>query len=128
VSAASPAGGIRVLLVDDERDFVNYLAKRLSARKMQVAVVHDGASALEAVACEAPDVVVLDVLMPGMDGLETLQELKRLMPDLPVVMLSGHGERGSAEEGRRRGAVGFLLKPCEFGVLHDTIVRVAGAG
>ena len=127
MSAAPPGGGIRVLLVDDERDFVSYLAKRLSVRRMRVAVVHDGASALEAVASETPDVVVLDVLMPGMDGLETLEGLKQLQPDLPVIMLSGHGERGSAEEGQRLGAVEFLLKPCELGALVDAIVRAAGA-
>jgi DNA-binding NtrC family response regulator len=115
-----------VLLVDDEQDLVGYLAKRLAARKMQVSVVHDGLSALEAASAQSPDVVVLDMLMPGMDGLETLEELKRVQPDLPVIMLSGHGEQKSAEEGQRRGAVEYLLKPCDFGALHEAIVRAVG--
>ena len=112
---------IRVLLVDDEKEFANYTAKRLSARGMQVQIAYSGGSALEFVAGHPVDVVVLDLLMAGLNGFEVLREIKRLRPDVQVIMLSGHVDREAVEEGEALGAVDYIRKPCEFSTLLEAI-------
>lgn len=109
---------IRLLLVDDEASFVETMAKRLRKRDFDVQVVTDGIAALELLAADrGVEVVILDVKMPGMDGIETLAEIKRKFPLVEVVMLTGHGTVGSAIDGMKRGAFDFLMKPCEMEIL-----------
>jgi DNA-binding NtrC family response regulator len=110
---------IRVLLVDDAKDFIKYIKKRLDARGVLVSTAHSGLEALAVLNKETIDVVVLDVLMPDMDGIETLQKIKKTKPDLPVIMLTGHGTVESTAEGMRLGAADFLLKPCDA----DTVLK-----
>ena len=112
---------IRVLLVDDEKDFANYTAKRLRARGMQVQIAYSGSSALELIAGHPVDVVVLDLLMPGMDGFEVFRQIKQARPAVRVIMLSGHVDREVVEEGEALGAVDYIRKPCEFSTLLESI-------
>jgi DNA-binding NtrC family response regulator len=107
-------GKDRILLVDDEEEFVRALAKRLRARGLGVEVAGDGGSAVEKVKQRGFDVVLLDLAMPGMDGLETLQRLREVDPDLQVVLLTGHGSIELGVEAMKERAVDFLEKPAEF--------------
>jgi two-component system OmpR family response regulator len=112
---------IQVLLVDDEKEFAAYTAKRLSARGMQVRITHSGSSALELIAGHSFDVIVLDLLMPGMNGLEVLREMKKARSEAQVIMLSGHMNREAVTAGESLGAVEYILKPCEFSTLLKAI-------
>ena len=104
-----------VLLVDDEVPFVETMTKRLKKRDLNVNTAFSGKEALEVLDKNRnTDVVILDVKMPGMDGIETLGEIKKSFPLSEVVMLTGHGTIESAIEGMKRGAYDYLLKPCEI--------------
>lgn len=116
---------IRVLLVDDEKEFANYAAKRLNARGMQVQIAYGGNSALEFIAGHRVDVVVLDLLMPGMDGFEVLREIKKARPEAQVIILSGHVDRDTVKEGEALGIVDYITKPCEFATLLEAINNAA---
>ena len=114
-----------VLLVDDEVPFVETMTKRLSKRDLQVSTAFSGTEALEKLGKEGNvEVVILDVKMPGMDGIETLREIKRKHPLVEVVMLTGHATVETAIEGMRLGAFDYLMKPCDMDVL---ISKVRGA-
>ncbi len=114
-----------VLLVDDEVPFVETMTKRLSKRDLQVSTAFSGTKALEKLGKEGNvEVVILDVKMPGMDGIETLREIKRKHPLVEVVMLTGHATVETAIEGMRLGAFDYLMKPCDMDVL---ISKVRGA-
>jgi DNA-binding NtrC family response regulator len=113
---------IRVLLVDDEKQFVDVLAERLETRDFDVTIAYNGDEALEAVKSKPLDVVVLDVLMPGRDGIETLVEIKRMKPILEVIMLTGNATVESAVEGMKIGAFDYLMKPTETKDLVGKIV------
>jgi DNA-binding NtrC family response regulator len=106
--------GFTVLLVDDEAEFRELLEKRLRKRNLTLFSAGSGEEALALVAREAVDVVVLDVRMPGMDGRETLREIKRLKPAVEVIMLTGHASMEVALEGMELGAFDYLLKPVSF--------------
>jgi DNA-binding NtrC family response regulator len=104
-----------VLLVDDEVPFVETMTKRLIKRDLNVNTAFSGKEALEVLDKNRnTDVVILDVKMPGMDGIETLGEIKKAYPLTEVVMLTGHGTIESAIEGMKRGAYDYLLKPCDI--------------
>lgn len=107
----------RVLLVDDEQGFVETMAKRLEKREYEVAVAFNGQQGLDVLNERTIDVVVLDVKMPGMDGIETLKRIKTAHPLVEVVMLTGHATIESAIEGMKHGAFDYLMKPCEMGEL-----------
>lgn len=113
----------RVLIVDDSTDFVEYSQRRLAARGMTVHTAYNGEAALDVFAREAIDVVLLDLLMPGMDGIETLRELKKLDPGVQVVMLTGHGTEETVSQGEELGAIDYLLKPADFNSLLAAIGR-----
>ncbi|NIR13015.1 MAG: response regulator [Desulfobacterales bacterium] len=104
---------IRVLLVDDEEQFVQTLAERLEMRDYDVTTSFSGEDALEKVKGYNFDVIVLDVLMPGVDGVETLGEIKKIKPLTEVIMLTGHATVETAIEGMKLGAYDYLMKPCE---------------
>lgn len=103
---------IKVLLADDEESFVESLAKVLRRRGLTVRTVHDGPAALDAAAGEEFDVIVLDLTMPGMDGVATLKALRARDTLTPVLLLSAHAELDRATEALRDGALDYLLKPC----------------
>lgn len=100
-----------VLLVDDELEFLETLVKRLKKRNLAVQGVKSGEEALEWLAKESADVVVLDVKMPGMDGIETLRRIKKSHPLVEVIMLTGHASMEVAIEGMELGAFDYLMKP-----------------
>lgn len=102
---------MRVLLVDDETDFVETLAKRLGKRGIAVLCASRGEQALEVLAANPLDVVVLDVKMPGLDGLEVLRRIKAGHPQVEVIMLTGHADMDAAIRGMELGAFDYLMKP-----------------
>ena len=104
----------RVLLVDDEVEFVQTVAKRLERNKLSVQAVHSGDDALRHLADNPTDVVVLDVKMPGMGGIEALREIKARQPLVEVIMLTGHASVEAAIDGMELGAFDYLMKPVEF--------------
>ena len=114
---------MRVLFVDDEVEFLQLMEKRLSRRGMEVSTAPDGQSALDmldAVLAEGGEmfkVVVMDVRMPGMDGLETLRRMKAKVPELPVILLTGHACMGVAVQGMDLGAYDYMLKPVSISEL-----------
>jgi DNA-binding NtrC family response regulator len=104
-----------VLLVDDEVPFVETMTKRLNKRNLSVLSAHSGQEAMQVLGQnKSIDVVVLDVKMPGMDGIETLREIKKGYPLVEVVMLTGHATVESAIEGMKLGAFDYLMKPCDI--------------
>lgn len=115
---------IRLLLVDDEVRFVETLSKRLTARGFEVGQAFSGQEALDRLAAEPCDVVLLDVRMPGMDGLETLRTIRTSHPLVKVILLSGHASINAAVEGMRLGASDYLLKPTD---LEDLLAKVESA-
>ncbi len=116
--------GLRVLLVDDEVEFVSTLAERLEIRGMEVLVASDGEEALRRVEQEPLDVVVLDVKMPGMDGIEALGRIKAIDPLPEVIILTGHANVDAAVEIMRLGGYEYLLKPCP---IEDLAAKIDGA-
>jgi DNA-binding NtrC family response regulator len=108
----------KILLVDDESPFVEALSKRLTMRELQVSIALSGPEALEKLEQNPSiDVVVLDVKMPGMDGIETLKAIKARYPLIEVIMLTGHATVESAIDGMKDGALDYLMKPCDMDVL-----------
>ena len=104
-----------VMLVDDEAPFVETMAKRLGKRDLNVILAFSGQEALEILDYQRDvDVVILDVKMPGMDGIETLKNMKSAYPLIEVVMLTAHATVESAIEGMRFGAFDYLMKPCDM--------------
>ncbi|MFH1765408.1 MAG: response regulator [Gemmatimonadota bacterium] len=115
-----------ILLVDDEVPFVETMIKRLTKRGMDVVPAYDGPGALAELDAHARiEVVILDVKMPGMDGIETLSEIKRARPLVEVIMLTGHATVESAIEGMKRGAFDYLMKPCDIDLLVSKVVEAA---
>jgi two-component system, OmpR family, response regulator VicR len=113
-----------VLLVDDEVPFVETMSKRLSKRQLMVLPAYTGREALEKLGKNAVDVVILDVKMPGMDGIQTLREIKQTHPLVEVIMLTGHATIETAVEGMRLGAFDYLMKPCE---IEELLAKVGEA-
>jgi CheY-like chemotaxis protein len=109
--------GIKILLVDDEKYFLQSLTKRLKRRKQYVKTAESGPEALAQMENELFDVVILDVKMPGMDGIEVLQEIKRRFPDTEVIMLTGHATIESGLDGVRFGAFDYLMKPTDIEII-----------
>ncbi|MGE0087462.1 MAG: response regulator [Desulfococcaceae bacterium] len=117
---------ISIMLVDDEVPFVETMTKRLAKRNMKVKTAFSGMEALEKLGEDGADieVVVLDVKMQGMDGIETLQEIKRQFPLTEVIMLTGHATVSSAIAGMKKGAYDYLMKPCD---IDDLVTKVNDA-
>lgn len=115
--------GDRVLLVDDEEEFVATLAKRMKARGLKVDTAESGETAVQKVGEGEFDVIVLDLAMPGMDGMETFKEISQMNPDLQVIFLTGHGTVETAFKAMKLGAVEFLEKPASFQELLDKVKK-----
>ena len=113
----------KILLVDDEREFVQTLSERLLMRDMGSAVAYDGESALEVVREDEPDVMILDLKMPGIDGIEVLRRVKESQPEIEVIILTGHGSAADRETCLQLGAFAYLQKPVDVEELSATIKR-----
>lgn len=116
---------LSVLLVDDREDFVAALAGRLILHGMEVETATNGEDALAIVQEKTIDVVVLDVIMPGMGGLEILKRLKKTHPDIQIILLTGHGSTKEGIEGMRLGAFDFLMKPVDIEELIAKMITSA---
>lgn len=103
----------KVLLIDDEREFVHTLSERLQTRKLESSVVYDGESALSSIQADEPEVIVLDLKMPGIDGLEVLRRVKRDHPSIEVIILTGHGSTREEALAKELGAFAYLQKPVD---------------
>ncbi len=114
----------KVLLVDDEADFVESLSKRLKNRGLKVSVATKGQRALNLLDREKFDIIVLDLSMPEMDGLETLENIKGKDADVEIIMLSGHGNVKNTIAAMKLGAADFLEKPVDF---HELLQKIAEA-
>ncbi len=117
---------IRVLIVDDEEELVSALVERLNLRGFKAFGVTTGDAALEFIAQGDCDVVLLDVRMPGLGGLEVIRHIKEKRPGLGVVLLTGHGSVESVEEGMALGAFDYLMKPVKFNSLVQILTAAAG--
>jgi DNA-binding NtrC family response regulator len=110
-----------IMLVDDEKDFVEMLSLRLTENKENVIAAYNGQECLDTLEKTQVDVIILDVKMPGMDGIETLKKIKKSHPLVEVILLTGHGTIQSAVEGMKLGAFDFLLKPADFKELTEKL-------
>jgi DNA-binding response OmpR family regulator len=117
---------IRVLVVDDEEDFLKALVTRLELRGMDVRGVTSGDEALETLAEQSFDVVVLDIKMPGMDGIDVLRAIRREHAGTAVLVLTGHASQELSEEGRSLGAFDYLIKPVKLEKILERIAAAAG--
>ena len=115
-----------VLLVDDEVPFVETMTKRLTKRDLEVSTAFNGQEALDKLEkSRSIEVVILDVKMPGMDGLETLGKIRKKYPLVEVVMLTGHATVESAIDGMKLGAFDYLMKPCDMDILISKVGEAA---
>lgn len=116
---------IKALLVDDEVSFTAGMEKVLRRRGLDVKVASDGLTALSMIAREHFDVVVLDIKMPGMDGTQVFTEIKRISPDIRVILLTGHYSLTEEEDILKKGAYAYLLKPYPVLDMVEVIVSAA---
>lgn len=114
-------GKFKVLLVDDEEEFVQSLAERLSMRELGSDTAYDGEQALSFVRRQEPDVMVLDLKMPGIDGMEVLRQVKKAYPAIQVIILTGHGTKQHEDEARRLGAFDYMEKPVDIEMLVSSM-------
>ena len=117
---------LRILIVDDEAELVSALAERLELRGFSAKGVTNGSEALEYLEREECDVVLLDVKMPGLGGLEVIRRIKDMKPALEVILLTGHGSLKSIEEGMALGAFDYLMKPVKIIDLVRVLTAAAG--
>ncbi|MHC1790262.1 response regulator [Solidesulfovibrio sp.] len=116
---------VDILLVDDEKEFTATLAERMGLRGLRVRCVYSGEEALKEIAAQKPDVVVMDVMMPGLKGLDILRHLKATNPEIQVILLTGQAGTRDGMEGMKLGAFDYLLKPLELDALLAKIAEAA---
>lgn len=116
----------KVLMVDDEVEFVETFSERLNMRNLETLKANSGEEALQILENHRDiEIVILDVKMPGMDGIETLAEIKKRFPLVEVIMLSGHADVESAIEGMKQGAFDYLMKPCDMDQIIAKVTEAA---
>lgn len=111
----------KVLLVDDEQEFVQTLSERLQMREMGTVVAYDGASALSLVENDDPEVMIVDLKMPGMDGMDILSQVKEINPKIEVIILTGHGSEQDKEKCMALGAFAYMQKPADINTLSEIL-------
>ncbi len=116
-----PDKKIDVLIVDDEKELAETIAERLELRGIKAQTASDGDSALSLIKSFPPSVVVLDLMMPGMSGLEILARINSLKLDVPVILLTGYGSKEHTVEGMNLGVFDFVMKPCNLDELISKI-------
>ena len=114
---------MKVLLVDDEEEFVKTLAERIEMRDVKSDIALNGEEALKAMDEDLPDVMVLDLKMPGIDGFEVLKRIKKDHPEIEVIILTGHGTDADEERCMKLGAFAYLQKPVDIEILSDTLKK-----
>ncbi len=112
---------IKVLLVDDEVAFADTLAQRLNMRNLNVRTAYNGEDALSKIKERQPDIIILDLNMPGMHGIDVLKEIKKTHPNIQVIILTGHGTDRDEEEAVKLGGYDFLKKPTDIETLEQKI-------
>lgn len=112
---------IKILLVDDEEELVKTLSQRMNMRNFGTNIAFNGEAALKIVEDEIPDVVVLDLKMPGIDGMEVLRRIKNHYPGIEVIILTGHGSPNDEAQAKKLGAFAYLNKPVNIDELVDLI-------
>ncbi|MCF8068196.1 MAG: response regulator [Desulfobacterales bacterium] len=122
VKSSSTEIPIRVLLVDDESGYIDVLANRLVKRNFVVKKAYSGTSAIRMLRKDDYDVAVLDLKMEDMSGIDVLKIFKKMMPDMAVIMLTGHGSQTAARMGMNLGAFDYLTKPCSIENLVEKII------
>jgi DNA-binding response OmpR family regulator len=115
---------MRVLLVDDEEELVSTLGERFSLRGIEADVVTTGVDAINLVREKDYDVVILDIKMPGMDGLQVLKKMKEMRPHIKIILLTGRGSEKESEKGLKEGAYAYLVKPIK---IEDLVKRMEEA-
>ncbi len=118
----------KVLLVDDEEDFVTTLAERLKLRDISTTIATSGEEALQLIETHAPQIAVVDVMMPGISGLELLKQIKNAHPSIQVILLTGRGSTKEGIEGMRLGAFDYLMKPIQIEELIQKMNEAARTG
>ena len=113
----------KILLVDDEKDFLDVMSERIEARGMEVTKADSASKALEQVESGGFDAIILDLMMPGMDGLQTLKAIKAKNPDLQVILLTGHATVEKGIEAMKMGAMDFVEKPADLDKLTAIIKK-----
>lgn len=121
---------IKILLVDDEEDLVRTLSERMNMRNFGTDIALNGEAALKLVENEVPDVMVLDLKMPGIDGMEVLRRVKKYYPEIQVIILTGHGSEKDEKEALELGAYCYLTKPVNIDklVMHIKHAHAAKDG
>nr|WP_320190974.1 response regulator [uncultured Desulfobacter sp.] len=114
---------VKILIVDDEKDFVEMFSLRLTGQGEKVSTAYSGQEALDLLEKTEIDVVILDIRMPGMDGIETLKKIKAGYPLVEVIMLTGHGSTETAVEGMKEGAFDYLMKPADFEDISEKLAN-----
>ena len=117
---------LRVLIVDDEQELVTTLVERLDIRGITAVGANNGAEGLEKLATQDFDVVLLDLKMPGMDGLEVIRHMHLKKPDQRIILLTGHGDAENTERGKQAGAYDCLAKPVSIEILLGLLKKAAG--
>ena len=115
----------RVLIVDDEEELVTTIVERLDLRGIQAQAAMDGETALKIIEENPPQVVVLDVMMPGIGGMEILKRMQAQNLQIPVILLTGYGSTEQGVEGMKQGAFDYLMKPCDLNNLISKIREAA---
>ncbi|NOX32953.1 MAG: response regulator [Deltaproteobacteria bacterium] len=113
---------IKILLIDDEEEFINTLAQRLEFRGYKAETAPDGQTGINLLAKNHFDVAILDLMMPGLNGIDTLKQIKNILPDLPVILLTGHGSTKAGIKGMHLGASDYLMKPLD---INDLITKIS---
>ena len=114
---------LKVLLVDDEIEFAQTLSERLQMRNIGSSVAYDGKSALELVRNDAPEVMIIDLKMPGIDGMEILKQVKQTRPEIKVIVLTGHGSEQDRKKCMDMGAFAYMQKPVDINLLSETLKK-----
>lgn len=116
---------IKVLVVDNEREFASTLAERMRLRHIVAESVYSGEDAMEAVSSFMPDVMILDVQMPDMSGLDVLSQVKAIDPTIEVILLTGHGSFEAGITGMELGAFDYIVKPIDLILLMEKITEAS---
>ena len=124
-TAAAKDKPVRLLIVDDEQGFAEVLKKRMTRRGLHVETANCGEEAIRTLREKEFDVAILDLKLEGMDGIEILKVFKILVPDMPVIMLTGHGCERAAAQCMKYGATEYLSKPIGFTTLMETVLKVS---
>lgn len=119
---------IRLLIVDDEKGFTEVLAKRMTRRGIRTTTASSGEEAVRLLRGQDFDIAILDLKLEGMDGVEILKIFRLLDPELPVLMLTGHGSESAVKASMRLGAADYLSKPIDFEILVSKVLQFARSG